>query len=87
MLGLIHVMENLADPAKLGSGIAVAFVATIYGVGSANLLFLPVARKLTNLLNNELSLRSMIIEGVVGIQSGINPHYLEEKLKAFVEGK
>ncbi len=85
VLGLIHVMENLSDPAKLGSGIAVAFVATIYGVGSANLIFLPIARKLINRLNHELSLRAMILEGVVGIQSGINPHYLEAKLKTYVE--
>ncbi len=62
-----------------------AFVATIYGVGSANLLFLPIARKLTNRLNHELSLRAMILEGVVGIQSGINPHYLEAKLRTHVE--
>jgi chemotaxis protein MotA len=83
VLGLIHVMENLSDPSKLGAGIAVAFVATIYGVGSANLILLPIARKLINHLNRELSLRSMILEGVVGIQSGINPHYLEERLKSF----
>jgi chemotaxis protein MotA len=85
VLGLIHVMENLSDPAKLGAGIAVAFVATIYGVGSANLILLPISRKLINQLNRELALRAMIIEGVVGIQSGLNPHYLEEKLKVFVE--
>lgn len=85
VLGLIHVMESLSDPSKLGAGIAVAFVATIYGIGSANLILLPIARKLTNHLNQELALRSMILEGVVGIQSGINPHYLEEKLRTFIE--
>lgn len=85
VLGLIHVMENLSDPSKLGSGIAVAFVATIYGVGSANLILLPIARKLTNQLDRELAVREMIIEGVVGIQSGLNPHYLEEKLKVYLE--
>ena len=85
VLGLIHVMENLSDPAQLGAGIAVAFVATIYGVGSANLILLPIARKLTNRLNRELAVRAMVLEGVVGIQSGLNPHYLEEKLKVFVE--
>jgi chemotaxis protein MotA len=85
VLGLIHVMENLSDPAKLGAGIAVAFVATIYGVGSANLILLPISRKLVNQLNRELAVRAMILEGVVGIQSGLNPHYLEEKLKVFVE--
>jgi len=85
VLGLIHVMENLSDPAKLGAGIAVAFVATIYGVGTANLILLPISRKLINQLNRALAVRAMIIEGVVGIQSGLNPHYLEAKLKVFVE--
>jgi chemotaxis protein MotA len=85
VLGLIHVMENLSDPSKLGAGIAVAFVATIYGVGTANLILLPLAKKLNNRLNSELWLREMILEGVIGIQSGVNPHYLEEKLRAFTE--
>jgi chemotaxis protein MotA len=83
VLGLIHVMENLSDPAKLGSGIAVAFVATIYGVASANLLLLPISKKLINATHFELSLRELILEGVMGIQSGINPHYLDEKLQVF----
>jgi chemotaxis protein MotA len=86
VLGLIHVMENLSDPSKLGAGIAVAFVATIYGVGSANLVLLPIAKKLIHRLNRELALRAMIIEGVIGIQSGVNPRYLEERLKSFLEG-
>jgi len=85
VLGLIHVMENLSDPSKLGAGIAVAFVATIYGVGTANLILLPLAKKLNNRLNDELWLLEMILEGVVGIQSGVNPRYLEEKLRAFTE--
>jgi chemotaxis protein MotA len=87
VLGLIHVMKNLSDPSRLGSGIAVAFVATIYGVGLANLVLLPISKKLINRLDYELSLREMIIEGVIGIQSGINPRYFEEKLRVFVEGK
>jgi chemotaxis protein MotA len=85
VLGLIHVMENLSDPSKLGAGIAVAFVATIYGVGSANLILLPLAKKLNGRLNDELWLREMILEGVLGIQSGVHPRYLEEKLRAFAE--
>ncbi len=85
VLGLIHVMENLAEPAKLGSGIAVAFVATIYGVGVANLILLPISRKLINRMNRELALRAMILEGITGIQAGINPHYLEEKLLVYLE--
>jgi len=87
VLGLIHVMENLADPSKLGAGIAVAFVATIYGVGIANLMLLPIARKLINKMNRELSYREMIVEGIVGLQSGINPYYLERKLRTHVEGR
>ncbi|HET6514366.1 MAG TPA: flagellar motor protein [Thermodesulfovibrionales bacterium] len=85
VLGLIHVMENLSDPAKLGSGIAVAFVATIYGVGSANLILLPMSKKLVNRLHCSLLMREMVLEGVVGIQSGMNTHYLEEKLRAFLD--
>ncbi|RJP55235.1 MAG: flagellar motor protein [Deltaproteobacteria bacterium] len=85
VLGLIQVMENLSDPSRLGSGIAVAFVATIYGVGSANLILLPISKKLLNKLNHELSVREIVLEGVVGIQSGINPYYLEESLRVFIE--
>lgn len=85
VMGLIKVMENLSEPAKLGSGIAVAFVATIYGVGSANLIFLPISKRLLNKLYKELFIREMIIEGVILIQSGINPHYINEKLRAFLE--
>lgn len=84
VLGLIHVMENLSDPSRLGAGIAVAFVATIYGVGSANLIFLPISKKLMNRSNEELSQREMILEGVSGIQTGINPHYLEERLRVYL---
>ncbi len=85
VLGLIHVMENLSDPSKLGAGIAVAFVATIYGVGSANLFILPMAKKLTHALNRDLAQREMLIEAVLGIQAGTNPHHLEERLKVFLE--
>jgi len=85
VLGLIQVMENLSEPSKLGAGIAVAFVATIYGIGSANLLLIPVAKKLNHRLNKELAMREMILEGVVGIQTGMNPHYLHERLKGFLE--
>ncbi|NOZ26207.1 MAG: flagellar motor protein [Nitrospirae bacterium] len=85
VIGLIHVMQNLSEPASLGQGIAVAFVATVYGVGAANLLLLPISKKLKNNLMKELKFRTMIVEAVVGIQSGVNPHYLKEKLLAFVE--
>lgn len=84
VLGLIHVMENLADPAKLGSGIAVAFVATVYGVGAANLLFLPLAGKLKFKLKEESASRMMIIMGLVGLAQGENPRLLQEKLEGYL---
>jgi chemotaxis protein MotA len=83
VLGLITVMENLSDPSKLGSGIAVAFVATVYGVGSANLIFLPISKKIEVKTKRESLLKFMILEGVLSIQAGLNPHYIEEKLRAF----
>jgi len=84
VLGLIHVMENLADPSKLGSGIAVAFVATIYGVGAANLFFLPLANKIKLKLKEETGARNLIIMGLVGLAQGENPRLLQEKLEAFL---
>jgi len=87
VLGLIHVMENLNDPSKLGAGIAVAFVATVYGVGSANLLFLPLASKLELRHRHEMILKEMILEGVVSVSTGENPRLIEEKLKAFLTEK
>ncbi len=84
VLGLIHVMENLSDPSKLGPGIAVAFVATVYGVGLANLLLLPMANKLKRKINLEKERKTLICEGVLGIQEGLNPRVLEEKLRGYV---
>jgi len=84
VLGLIHVMENLGNPSELGSGIAVAFVATVYGVGSANLLFLPIAKKIINNLKHEVYLQEIITEGVLGIQAGRTPYYLREYLNSFI---
>ncbi|UXY17106.1 flagellar motor protein [Chitiniphilus purpureus] len=84
VMGLIHVMENLSDPAKLGAGIAVAFVATIYGVGSANLLFLPISNKLKHHIATEVRRREMLLEGLYTIANGENPRLLESKLAGFV---
>ena len=83
VLGLIHVMENLNDPSKLGGGIATAFVATVYGVGLANLVFLPMANKIKRKLTVEKERKTLIAEGVLSIQAGLNPRVLEEKLKAY----
>ncbi len=84
VLGLIHVMENLSDPTKLGSGIAVAFVATIYGVGSANLLFLPVANKLKSIIAAQVSHRELILDGLLGIANGENPKLIEARLAGYL---
>ncbi len=84
VMGLIHVMNNLADPSKLGPGIAVAFVATIYGVGFANLFFLPMANKLKGLIHSQTQFREMIIEGVVSIAEGENPRNIETKLQGYL---
>lgn len=83
VLGLIHVMENLADPSSLGSGIAVAFVATVYGVGSANLIFIPFGNKLKFKSRELFVLREMMIEGVLSIQAGESPNFLRQKLQVF----
>ena len=83
VLGLIHVMENLSDPSKLGSGIAVAFVATIYGVGSANLIFLPISKKLLGVIGTLVSMREMLVDGLVGIANGDNPRIIESRLKGY----
>jgi chemotaxis protein MotA len=83
VLGLIHVMENLSDPSKLGGGIATAFVATVYGVAAANILFLPMANKIKRKLHIEKERKTLIAEGVLSIQAGLNPRVLEEKLAAY----
>ncbi len=84
VLGLIHVMENLTDPNKLGAGIAVAFVATIYGVGSANLLFLPVASKLRSRAVASAKRRELMLEGILAIQEGLNPRLIDQKLRGLI---
>jgi chemotaxis protein MotA len=86
VLGLIHVMENLSDPSKLGGGIATAFVATVYGVAVANLIFLPMANKIKRKLHVEKERKTLIAEGVLSIQAGLNPRVLEEKLAAYAGG-
>ncbi|HSH71429.1 MAG TPA: flagellar motor protein [Methylophilaceae bacterium] len=84
VLGLIHVMENLSDPSRLGGGIAVAFVATIYGVGLANLVFLPIAGKLKGLIQHEVMRREMLLNAWVSIASGDHPRIVEERLIAYL---
>ncbi|MGP0174888.1 flagellar motor protein [Pseudomonas sp. NCHU5208] len=85
VMGLIHVMGNLADPAMLGSGIAVAFVATIYGVGFANLLLLPAGNKLKSIALRQSRYREMLLEGILSIAEGENPRSIELKLQGFMD--
>lgn len=85
VLGLIHVMENLSDPALLGSGIAVAFVATIYGVGLANLVFLPCFNKLKMLIQVDVSQREMVVEALAAIANYEHPRQLEERLQGYLQ--
>jgi chemotaxis protein MotA len=86
VLGLIHVMENLDKPEMIGPGIAVAFVATLYGVGSANIFGIPIGKKLKRKAILESHAREMVIIGVEGILSGLNPKVIEEKLSIFCHG-
>ena len=84
VMGLIHVMSHLADPSELGPGIAIAFVATIYGVGLANILFLPVANKLKACIKEQSQYRELIIEGIISIADGENPKAIEMKLSGYL---
>lgn len=84
VMGLIHVMENLSDPTKLGAGIAVAFVATIYGVGLANLVYLPIGGKVKYYIARLVSVREMVIDGLTGIAVGDNPRIIESRLRGYL---
>lgn len=84
VLGLIQVMQHLDHINQVGRGIAVAFVATIYGVAAANLFFLPAAGKLRLRAREEQTVKEMMLEGVISILEGMNPHILEIKLRSFL---
>jgi len=85
VMGLIHVMTNLDDPAGLGSGIATAFVATIYGVGVANLLFIPLANKIKSLVLARYHYQEMMLEGLLSIAEGQNPRAIQLKLQGYLK--
>lgn len=85
--GLVHMLANLSDPGSMGPSIAAAFIATLYGVSSANLIFLPLSNKLKHVNQEELQVREIVMEGILSIQSGDNPRIVEEKLKAFLSPK
>ena len=84
VLGLMAVLQNLADPSKLGHGIAAAFTATVYGIGLANLLFLPVASKLKAIIQRQTQFREMVIDGMLCIAQGENPRSIEAKLQGYL---
>lgn len=84
VLGLVHVMQTLGDPSRLGAGIAIAFISTLYGVGLANLVFLPIAGKLKMIIIQQVSVREMFIDGVTMIANGENTRYLENKLQGYI---
>jgi chemotaxis protein MotA len=84
VLGLMAVMQNLADPSKLGAGIAAAFTATVYGIGLANLFLLPIASKLKTTVQAQSHQREMIIEGMVAIAQGDNPRSIESRLQGYL---
>ena len=83
VLGLVHAMGKLTEPEMLGQGIATAFIATIYGVGFANLIYLPIANKIKEIVHQQTMYREMIFEGLIAIANGENPHAIENKLSAF----
>src|SRR2546423_245978 len=84
VLGLMAVLQNLADPSKLGHGIAAAFTATIYGIGLANLFFLPVAAKLKVIIASQTQFREMVVDGMLCIAQGENPRAIESKLQGYL---
>jgi chemotaxis protein MotA len=87
VIGLIHMLANLRDPGKMGPLIAGAFIATLYGVSSANLIFLPIGNKLKARSAEEALIREIMLEGILAIQAGDNPRLVEEKLKTFLAPK
>jgi chemotaxis protein MotA len=87
VLGLIHVMENLTDPSRLGEGIAVAFVATVYGVGLANVVYFPMAGKLRSKSKAHLVAKEIMLVGVISILEGENPRLIDDKLRSFLSRK
>jgi chemotaxis protein MotA len=84
VLSLVHVLENLDDPSSLGHSIAGAFIATLYGVGSANVIFFPVANRLKELSHEEVHYREMVMDAILAIQAGENPRLLGERLETYL---
>jgi chemotaxis protein MotA len=87
VIGLIHVLGNLSDPDSLGPSIAMAFIATLYGVSFANLVFLPISKKFATIAKEEAMSRTMIVEGVLSLYGGDSPHIVKQKLMSFMSEK
>jgi chemotaxis protein MotA len=87
VMGLMAVMSHLNDPSLLGHGIATAFIATIYGIAFANLLFLPMSNKLKSVIHGQSQMRTMAIEGIIAIAQGENPRNIESKLQGYFHHK
>jgi chemotaxis protein MotA len=84
LVGLVQMLQNLSDPSKIGGGMAVALLTTLYGAMAANMVFIPMAGKLEQRAKEEALLRELMIEGIVAIQSGDGPQLIKEKLKSFI---
>ncbi|WP_066637344.1 flagellar motor protein [Desulfolucanica intricata] len=84
VMGLVHVLGNMSDPSTMSSSIALAFIATLYGVGSANILWLPIAGKLRNIGKKEICIKELTMEGVISLQGGYNPIIIRERLNAYL---
>lgn len=84
VMGLVHVLGNVDSPEGLGPAIAMAFMATLYGVGSANVIWFPLGAKLQNLSKKELLQREIMLEGIISLQAGYNPVLIRERLTAFL---
>ncbi len=84
VMGLVHVLENLAEPEKLGHLIAAAFLATLWGVASANIIFLPISARLKRLSELECARMELVVEGIAAIQAGANPRVIQQKLTSLL---
>lgn len=87
LIGLVQMLRNMEDPSSIGAGMAVALITTLYGAMVANLIALPLAGKLEQRSNEEVSLKTMVVEGVISIQEGNSPRIVEEKLRSFIPPK
>jgi chemotaxis protein MotA len=84
VMGLVHVLQNLAAPSTLGPSISSAFVATLFGIGTANVVYLPVANRLKSLSAAEVELRMLTLDGILAVQAGDNPRVVAEKLNSYI---